>query len=216
MEYKPCNLALPLVMPIEGVCLEDSNEFTPRAETSSVEKLRRLRMGMSFTGSKKLKEEMRKEEEMKRLSEVRKEEEKKRLSEVRKEEEKREEEMNEDKELDEKDVEKYLLSHKDNIILVFGHKIYSGHRSVIKKSIKQPENIFTDESGKVYYQVMGRHLVDDVEIKCLLKDRLSIFNISTLKNVIKVTNKVSPMIHSRGVYSIDAYTLDEYQEILSA
>jgi hypothetical protein len=120
----------------------------------------------------------------------------------------------ENKELNEQDVEEYLQKDKDNIILVFGHKIYSAHRSVIRKTIKQPENIFVDDAGKIYYQILGRHLVDDVEIKCLTNKRLSIFNISTLKNVIRAPNKASPMIHSRSVYSVDAYTLEEYQEIL--
>ena len=128
--------------------------------------------------------------------------------------EENEEENIENKELNEKDVIEYLMKDKDNIILVFGHKIYSAHRSVIRSSIKKPDNIFVDDSGKIYYQIMGRHLIDDVEIKCLINKRLSIFNISTLKNVLRLKNKASPAIHSRSVYSVDAYTIDEYQEIL--
>jgi hypothetical protein len=118
------------------------------------------------------------------------------------------------KELGELDVIDYLEKDKDNIILVFGHKIYSAHRSVIRNSIKKPENIFSDDDGKIYYQIIGRHLIDDTEIKCLTNKKLSIFNISTLKNVLKLKNKISPMVHSRSVYSVDAYTIEEYQEIL--
>ena len=210
MECKPCNAVLPLLIPVEGICCEEiTNEDIPLTESSSMEKLRKLRSNIGFSniGNKKKREE----ESMKKREE---ESMKKREEESMK---KREEEDEFDnKELDEKDVEKYLMENKDNIILVFGQKIYRGHRSLIKKSIKQLENIFSDDSGKIYYQVMGRHLVDENEIKCLVNKRLSIFNISTLKNVIKVTNKKSPIIHSRGVYTVDAYTLDEYQEITSA
>jgi len=119
------------------------------------------------------------------------------------------------KDLNEKDVVEYLSQDKDNIILVFGQKIYTAHRSEIKSNIKKQENIFVDDTGKKYFQIIGRHLIDEDDIKSIIKKGLSIFNISTLKNVIRVTNKTSPLKNSRSIYSVDPYTKEEYVEMLN-
>ncbi len=121
----------------------------------------------------------------------------------------------EEKDLTEHQILEYLSQDKDNIILVFGQKIYTGHRSEIRKNIKKQENIYVDSNGKKYFQIVGRHLIDEEDIKYITSKKLSIFNISTLKNVIKVNNKATPLSSSRGVYSVEPYTKDEYQEMLS-
>ncbi len=118
------------------------------------------------------------------------------------------------KDLTEKEVIEYLSQNKDNIILVFGQKIYTAYRSEIKSNIKKQENIFVDDSGKKYFQIIGRHLIDEDDIKYITNKDLSIFNISTLKNVIRVTNKTSPLKHSRSIYSVDPYNKEEYIEML--
>jgi hypothetical protein len=118
------------------------------------------------------------------------------------------------KDLNENEVSEYLAQNKNNIILVFGQKIYTSNRSEIKTNIKKQENIFVDDSGKKYYQIIGRHLIDEEDIKYIGNKDLSIFNISTLKNVIRVTNKSSPLRHSRSIYSVDSYTTEEYVEML--
>jgi hypothetical protein len=118
------------------------------------------------------------------------------------------------KDLSEKDVMEYLSEKKDNIILVFGQKIQLAHRNDIKKNLKKDENIFTDESDKKYFQINGRHLIEEDDIKYIKNSNFSIFNISTLKNVVRTTTKGSPIKHSRSVYSVDAYNKDEYNEML--
>jgi hypothetical protein len=128
---------------------------------------------------------------------------------------KKEDNMEEHKDLSEKEVSEFLTQDKNNIILVFGQKIYTGHRTEIKSNIKKQENIFVDDTGKKYYQIIGRHLIDEDDIKSIINKDLSIFNISTLKNVIRVTNKTSPLKHSRSVYSVDPYTKEEYSEMIN-
>jgi hypothetical protein len=121
----------------------------------------------------------------------------------------------EEKDLTEHQILEYLSQDRDNIILVFGQKIYTGHRSEIKKNIKKQENIYVDSTGNKYFQIVGRHLIDEADIKFITSKKLAIFNISTLKNVIKVNNKATPLSSSRGVYSVEPYSKDEYQEMLS-
>lgn len=117
--------------------------------------------------------------------------------------------------LDEYQVSKILTENKNSIILVFGQKVYTANRSDIRKNIKNPENIFVDSAGKKYFQIFGRHLVDEDEIKAITNRNLSIFNISTLKDVVRVNTKASPINVSRSVYKVDPYTVDEYNEILN-
>jgi hypothetical protein len=115
-------------------------------------------------------------------------------------------------ELNEHEVLSFLSENKDNIILVFGQKIYPMQRSIIRKNIKKEENIFTDEQNNKYFQIMGRHLIDDKEIKDITDKKLSIFNISTLKNVVRVKNKSASF--SRSVYHVEPYTVQEYEEMI--
>jgi hypothetical protein len=117
-------------------------------------------------------------------------------------------------ELNEHQVLEFLSQNKDNIIVVFGQKIYPMQRSVIRKNIKKDENIFIDESENKYYQIVGRHLIDDKEIKDIIDKNLSIFNISTLKNVIRVKSKNNSLYAPRSVYNVEPYTVKEYEEMI--
>jgi len=125
------------------------------------------------------------------------------------------ENMPEEENLSEHDVLKYLSEKSDNIIMVLGQKVYRMNRSSIKYSIKKPENIFVDSEGKKFYQIVGRHLVDEDEIKFITSKKLSIYNISTLKNVVKVNSKGNPILMSRSVYNVEPYTVEEYKEMVS-
>ena len=117
-------------------------------------------------------------------------------------------------ELNEHEVLSFISENKDNIILVFGQKIYPMQRSLIRKNIKKDENIFLDDTNNKYFQIMGRHLIDDKEIKDVTNKDLSIFNISTLKNVIRVKNKNSNIYSSRSIYHVEPYTVQEYEEMI--
>jgi hypothetical protein len=117
-------------------------------------------------------------------------------------------------ELNEHEVLKFLSENKDNIILVFGQKIYPMKRSIIRSNIKKDDNIFIDDENNKYYQIMGRHLIDNTEIKDIINKDLSIFNISTLKNVMRVKNKNNNIYSSRSIYHVEPYTVQEYEEII--
>jgi hypothetical protein len=116
-------------------------------------------------------------------------------------------------ELSETDVVEYIKEHKNNIILVFGQKVSCFSRDEIKKNIKKPETIFTGEDGKKYYQLIGRHLIEEEDFKPINSKSFSIFNISTLNNVVRVTGS-NNLKQTRSVYSVEPYTLEEYEEIL--
>ncbi len=116
-------------------------------------------------------------------------------------------------ELSETDVVEYIKEHKNNIILVFGQKVSCFSRDEIKKNIKKPETIFTGEDSKKYYQLIGRHLIEEEDFKSINSKSFSIFNISTLNNVVKVTGS-NNLKQTRSVYNVEPYTLEEYEEIL--
>ena len=117
-------------------------------------------------------------------------------------------------ELNEHQVLEFLSKDKDNIIIVFGQKIFPMQRSIIRSNIKKVDNIFFDDENNKYFQIMGRHLIDDKEIKDIVDKNLSIFNISTLKNVVRVKSKNSTIYASRSVYHVEPYTVKEYEELL--
>jgi hypothetical protein len=114
----------------------------------------------------------------------------------------------------EKDIIRYLKRSKDNIIIAFGHNINLVKRSDIKKALETPRYCYTGEDSTRYYQIIGRPLLSEPNMKKILNPDYSIFNISLLMNVLKVFSDFEPMyIHNRSIYDVEAFHKDDYMKV---
>lgn len=114
----------------------------------------------------------------------------------------------EDKEeFNENDLKRYLSKSSENIVLVFGQKIVFETRSNIRKNMIK----LLDSENASYFQIVGRHLVNEEDYKKILDKTYAIYNISTMKDVRKVHNENQDNNHNRSIYDVDAYTVEEYE-----
>ena len=115
--------------------------------------------------------------------------------------------------MEEKDVIRYLKRSKDNIIVVFGQKIYCLKRSQVKEDSNDPSFCYTGEDGKRYHQILGRPLIAKEQLTKIASSSYSIFDLSVLLNVIRVFSDSDPgHIHNRSIYKIDAYSATDYEK----
>jgi hypothetical protein len=108
-----------------------------------------------------------------------------------------------------KDIKKFLKD-KNNIVVSLGQKIVFAKRDEIKEDMSLNENIYNDKDGNSYFRLLGRHLVSRKDIKDVINDKYSIFNVETLKDVIEVKNKATKKNEKRSVYEVISYSSDEY------
>ena len=81
-------------------------------------------------------------------------------------------------EIGEEDI--YLfLEEPDNIIISFGQNITGYSRSEIKKNSQNIGNIYKDDKGDKYIQIVGRHLIKAENLEFIIDENFSIFDIST-------------------------------------
>jgi hypothetical protein len=112
--------------------------------------------------------------------------------------------------LDEENIADYLRENPDNIILNFGETVNCTTRSNLQVMIDNPQHNYQDMHGNKYVQIIGRYLIEAKDIPKFMDDGRSIYNISTLINVINVFSDANPgHKHNRSVYDVQAYTVED-------
>lgn len=113
-------------------------------------------------------------------------------------------EAEDEKQADEADIVEFLAD-PDNILIAYGQKIIGHSRQEIADLSKDANNIYVDENKNKYIQIVGRHLIPFKEIKMFQNMNYSIFNVSTLLNVILVTNISTGARQKRSYYELKSF-----------
>lgn len=112
--------------------------------------------------------------------------------------------------LDEDNIADYLRENPDNIILNFGETVNCTTRSNLQVMIDNPQHNYQDINGNKYVQIIGRYLIEEKDVIKFMDIGRSIYNISTLINVISVFSEANPgHKHNRSVYDVQAYTIED-------
>lgn len=117
-----------------------------------------------------------------------------------------------EKQADENDIVEFL-SDSDNILIAYGQKIIGHSRKEIVDLSKDSNNIYIDENKNKYIQIVGRHLIPFKDMKMFQNVNYSIFNISTLLNVILVTNISTGARQKRSYYELKHFTRKDLESL---
>jgi len=120
--------------------------------------------------------------------------------------------LDDKEEIGEEDIYAFL-EEPDNIIISFGQNITGYSRSEIIKNSLSTSNIYKDDKGNKYIQIVGRHLIKAENLEFIEDENFSIFDMCTLIDVVLVTNLESGARQKRSYYEIKAYTIDEYKKL---
>lgn len=112
--------------------------------------------------------------------------------------------------LDEENIVDYLKENPDNIILNFGETVNCTTRSNLQIMIDNSQHNYQDMHGNKYVQITGRYLIEVKDVPKIMDSERSIYNISTLINVINVFSEANPgHKHNRSVYDVQAYSVED-------
>lgn len=115
------------------------------------------------------------------------------------------------KHYDEKDIDCFLKESKNNMIVVLGQKVNLCHRTEIVANAKNKDFQYIDKDGNMYYQILGRHAVNQKGLDLLVNPSYAIFNISTLIDVKKMKTHKDSTYYPRSFYDVEAYKRDDYR-----
>jgi hypothetical protein len=119
-------------------------------------------------------------------------------------------EAEDEKQADESDIVEFLAD-PDNILIAYGQKIIGHSRQEIADLSKDVNNVYIDENKNKYIQIVGRHLIPFKELKMFQNMNYSIFNVSTLLNVILVTNISTGARQKRSYYELKSFRKEDLQ-----
>lgn len=108
-----------------------------------------------------------------------------------------------------------FLEEPDNILIVYGQKITGHSRTEVLELCRNPANIYKDEEGKKYVQIAGRHLIKYEDLAYINDPEFSIFNVSTLLNVILVINSSTAARQKRSFYELKYYSKIDFHGIMN-
>lgn len=114
----------------------------------------------------------------------------------------------------EKDIIDFLKESKNHMVIVLGQKINYCNRNDIIANSKKREFQYCDKTGNKYYQVFGRQLVNEKDMNLITNPKNSIFNVSTLKDVVKMKNLPDSPFHPRSYYEVEAYRVEDYMSMI--
>ena len=114
----------------------------------------------------------------------------------------------------EKDIIEYLKESNNHMVIVLGQKINFCNRNDIIANSRKRECQYCDKTGNKYYQVFGRQLVNEKDMNLITNPKNSIFNVSTLKDVVKMKNLPDSPFQPRSYYEVEAYKVEDYMSMV--